>query len=201
MSLIAFHKLLAEQQLELVHLNDTYDLTEFVTHADADQLGSWLRTKGLAMDSEDSCRVWLLVPENGSQPLGYFTLSAHQVVRKDIVRKDRYYDPKNGGALGAFERHPASLLGKFALSSAVAGTPRMGSLLMYCAFAKFLFTNKHTAARYLVLHTQAERLSRYYRDRYGFQPVIHRDEGQPFMLYKTSQAIREALSELEMPDF
>ena len=90
-------------------------LTDYFETSDDDMLGAWLRNKGRVADSEGLATVWVLTGVDMTEVLGYFTLSAHTILKRDVNRPDRFYDPRNGAMVGAYERVPAVLLGKFAL--------------------------------------------------------------------------------------
>ncbi len=155
--------LLSKHGLELTQISAGHDLSSFSTLGDGDYHGTWLRRHALRADSEDLCRVWVVLPKNSNVPLGYFCLSSYSVLCDDVRRRDKYFDPKNGGTAGSYKMHPAVLLGKFALDASCAGKPPFGVLMMYGVFSCFLDSIRFSSARYLVLHTGDDALVQYYR--------------------------------------
>lgn len=131
-------------------------------------LGRWLEDKALGYQKEHLCRVHVMIDEKDSERLcGFFTLSAHQIITKGIVKKDRRDDSKNGSIAGSLEGHPSLLLGKFALDRDYQGKG-VSSVLMHFVYQTFLASLQYSGARYLVAEVREDALRKVYRNKFKF---------------------------------
>ncbi|MEZ0364308.1 GNAT family N-acetyltransferase [Mycobacterium sp. pUA109] len=92
--------------------------------------------------------------------LGYFTLSAHEIVATDLLRRL---------SRGMPERMPAVLLGKLALDRRLHGQG-LGGQLLFDAYLRVLAATRIVAARYLVVDAIDDAAVGFY-EHYGFSRV------------------------------
>ncbi|ANP28270.1 hypothetical protein DAD186_17200 [Dermabacter vaginalis] len=160
-------------------------------------LTDWLVDKALAYQEENLARVWVMCKETDpGVPIGYFTLASHAVVTKEIQKKHRRENQAHGNVTGALGSHPAQLLGKFALDESVQGEG-YGSLLMLEVYRRFMASQVHVGAKYLVLHIREPKLLRYYSSRFGFVASPPKDEGGDLRtMYKRASDIEAEIAQI-----
>ncbi|MCB4208998.1 hypothetical protein [Arthrobacter sp. UM1] len=164
----ALNRVLAEKGLQLRALDEDHCLEAFDCGQDP-RMTDWFCSTAHRWQQEDLCRVWVISPlDNESKPLGFFTLSAAQIIPAQVARSERAAHSANrpwANALqGAF---PALLLGKFALDQDVQGSG-LGAMLMLGAFAKHVQASDAAGIKFLILNVREERLVSYYCTEYGF---------------------------------
>lgn len=155
-------------------------------------MSSWFSSTAQKWQDEDMCAVWVLSPaSNESDALGFFTLSAHQIIPGNVARADKAADPNNRAWVNNLQHpYPAQLLGKFALDRSRHGTG-LGDILMLSVYAKHVEAADASGAKFLVLDAREESLVRHYRDRYGF--VRSGFAGEVAQMYRPTAVIREEL--------
>lgn len=149
----------------------------------------WFCGTALKWQREDMCAVWVLSPANNdTDALGFFTLSAHQIIPGNVRKDHKAVDPANKSWVNGLKNpYPAQLLGKFALDQSQQGK-RLGELLMFCAYAKHVEAADAAGAKFLVIDVQEAQLVAYYRDRFGFiQSGLAAEMAQ---LYRPTSTIR-----------
>ncbi|EQM81876.1 N-acetyltransferase [Microbacterium maritypicum] len=186
-----FAPFLAGKGLSLRRLDDEH-YTDFFDCGHDEAMSSWFCNTARNWQAEDMCAVWVLSPaDNESDPLGFFTLSAHQIIPGNIARNDKATDPENRRwANNLRQPYPAQLLGKFALDRSQHGKG-LGKMLMLSVYAKHLEAADAAGAKYLVLDAREDRLVRYYTDEYGF--VRSGFAGEVAQMYRPTAIIREEL--------
>lgn len=185
----ALDTFLASKGLALHPLSDDHMVEWFDCGRD-ERMTGWFTSKARQWHAEDMCRVWVLVKcESPGMPVGFFTLSSHQILPSNVEKNARSTDPSNRGWVNALhEPYPAQLLGKFALASDAQGQG-LGEVLMLCVYSKYLEAADVTGAKFLVLDAQEPGLVTYYDARFGFAHATQQD-GRTKM-YRPTSAIRQ----------
>lgn len=98
--------------------------------------------------------------ENGTKILGYYTISAHAVLREELSDEQTKGIPKH-------DRVPAYLIGRLARDLSVKGL-RVGELLLLNAFTRL--AGADASGRMVVVDPIDERARQFY-ERYGFTPL------------------------------
>lgn len=161
-------------------------------------MNTWFTRTALKWQREDMCVVWVLSPQsNPTDPLGFFTLSAHQINPSNVDKKSRATDPANRAWTNNLQQPlPAQLLGKFALDASQQGQG-LGALLMACAYSKHVEAAEVSGAKFLVVDVQEDDLVRYYESRFGF--VRSGLIGERAQMYRPTAAIREDVGNVLAP--
>ncbi len=184
---------------EFSHLDEDSFLDSFQTGPDADSLGKWLREKARVVHREDLARVWLMCPGGMTEPVGYFTLANHELICSSLGLRSKNLSYESTGGhktiVGSYERHPAQLLGKFALEESVRGRAGMSSILLAGVFSAYLESAKYSASRYLVLHARNTKLVQYYKS-LDFDVAPQDGVNGLRTCYMSTQTIKEAYSRL-----
>lgn len=189
---------LADKGLQLRRLDDDHYVHFFDCGRDED-MNQWFVTKAMKWQDEDMCAVWVLSPANDAETvLGFFTLSAHQIVPSNVDKKHRAASNVNKAWVNNLQQPlPAQLLGKFALDKEYQGKT-LGQILMACVYAKHVEAAEVAGAKFLVLDVQEDGLAAYYRTRFGFERSSR--AGEMAQMYRPTSVIREELGEvLESP--
>ncbi|MFC5280705.1 hypothetical protein ACFPGO_02295 [Arcanobacterium canis] len=162
----------------LSEISSEHFIDDFDCGYDENRLGLWLRKSAYEENQKHLSRVWILASgEQPGVPLGYFSLSEHQLLSNEVLKRQR-------DGISHNRSHPARLLGKFALDQRDQGKG-LGVILMAGVFRAYLEANKYSASRFLVLHTQHERLTEYYRQ-FGFVVVESNHASMETMILPTS---------------
>ena len=161
-------------------------------------MSKWFCETALKWQREDMCQVWVLSPaDNTSDALGFFTLSAHQIIPGNVAKDDKATDPDNKSWVNGLRHpYPAQLLGKFALDESQQGKG-LGELLMLCAYAKHVSAADVAGAKFLVLDVRDERLVSYYHESFSF--VRSSLVGDTAQMYRPTSAIRADLEAILAP--
>lgn len=181
-------------ELQLNRLNEDHYIDFFSCGRDP-SMDRWFTETASKWQAEDLCAVWVLSPaKNNSDPLGFFTLSAHQLTPANLNKNARTADSANKSWLNGLEQpFPAQLLGKFALGAEQQGSG-LSSVLMTCVYAKHMEASNAVGAKFLVLDIQNQMLLNYYQSRFGFQRSNR--PGSLIQLYRPTSIIREELQEI-----
>lgn len=184
---------LANKGLLLRRLDDDHMIAWFDCGRD-EQMNSWLYKHARKWQDEHLCQVWVLSStETPGDPIGFFTLSAHQVTPESVPTAHRTSARDNRAWVNNLQASfPASLLGKFALDAGFQGQG-FGEILMLCAYAQHLEAASHLGAKFLVLDAQHSNLAAYYETRFGFLHTS-RVEGHERMI-KSTIAVAAELAE------
>lgn len=184
---------LASWDLQLTRLDENHYLDYFECGHD-EAMDRWLSETARKWQDEDLCTVWILSKNSAPEtPLGFFTLSSHQIVSVNVGRKDKASGAGNREWVNALERpFPAQLLGKFALDADHQGKG-LGSMLMLGVYAKHEEVAAVAGAKFLLIDVQEPALVSYYTCKFGF---IQASGGSSMsQLYRSTQAIRNDLAE------
>lgn len=183
---------LNEAGLQLQRMNDEHFVSFFDCGRDA-AMDKWFRETALKWQREDMCAVWVLSPANsGTDPLGFFTLSAHQIIPSNVDKRHKAADAANRSWVNNLQQpFPAQLLGKFALDASQQGKG-LGQMLMLCAYAKHVEAADAAGAKFLVVDVQDDNLVAYYRD--SFQFVRSGLAGEMAQMYRPTAVIRQELA-------
>ncbi|MFC5370397.1 hypothetical protein [Arcanobacterium bovis] len=169
----------------LAQISDQHFLSDFDCKHDDNRLGEWLSKYAYDEDLKDLSRVWILAKEEQpGVPVGYFSLSDHQLLSSEVQKKYRT-------GISKTRAHPARLLGKFAVDYREQKS-NVSNILMAAVFLTYLNANEYSAARFLVLHTQKPRLVEYYQ-RFGFVKFESNYEGSSLLI--STENIKTYLSE------
>lgn len=187
-------KFLAGRSLQLRRLDDEHFINFFDCGRDAD-MNKWFCQTARKWQREDMCAVWVLSPaDNASDPLGFFTLSAHQIIPSNVDRGHKAVDASNKAWVNNVQRpFPAQLLGKFALDHIQQGKG-LGQILMTCVYAKHVEVADVAGAKFLVVDVQKDDLVNYYSERFGF--VRSGLVGERAQLYRPTSVIRQELDKV-----
>lgn len=155
-------------------------------------MSKWFCGTALRWQNEDMCAVWVLSPANNeSDALGFFTLSAHQIIPGNVDKSDKAAEPSNKAWVNNLQQpYPAQLLGKFALERSQQGSG-LGAVLMLCVYAKHVEVAEVSGAKFLVLDARGDKLVQYYRENYGF--VRSEFAGDLAQMYRPTAIIRAEL--------
>lgn len=161
-------RFLAEHDLQLRLLDDDHVIDWFDCGLDL-QMNDWLARTARRWQDENLCKAWILSNrDDPNSPLGFFTLSAHQIAPESVPKTSRAQARSNKAWVHNLTvPFPATLLGKFALDSAVQGK-NFGNVLMACVYVKHLEAASLSGSKFLVLDVQHDTLASYYRERFGF---------------------------------
>jgi GNAT superfamily N-acetyltransferase len=142
-----------------VFVCSTYDERFTVETFDCGQpnLSGWLTRHARTAQAKRTAQVFVRTEQGGITVLGYFTLSAHEIVAADLPRRL---------ARGMPERIPAVLLGKLALDRRLHGRG-LGGQLLFDAYQRVLAATRNVAARYLVVDAIDDKAVGFY-EHYGF---------------------------------
>ncbi len=172
----------------VVPLSDDHILDYFDCLHDDNRLGEWLQKHAKEYHSKDMCKIWMLIENDSDFPVGYFTLSSHQIGSDGFTKKQR-------SGFASSHPHPAQLLGKFALDKGVQGKG-LSAFLMYEVFRKYIAVCELTGSRFLVTQVRTPKLASFYAN-YGFQEIRKRDQGLTDMVIDT-ESVREKLRSIRL---
>ena len=156
---------------------------------------AWFCDKALKWQNEDMCAVWVLSPTRDADAvLGFFTLSAHQIIPGNVGKSHRASHEENKSWVNALQAPcPAQLLGKFAVAHSFQGQG-FGEVLMLCAYVKHLEAAEAVGAKFLVVDVREERLVSYYSERFGF--IRSGRDGEMAQMYRPTSVIREDVEQV-----
>lgn len=185
---------LADAGLALRLMDDEHYVDFFDCGRDP-KMDAWFGKTALKWQQEDMCSVWVLSPlDRRSDPLGFFTLSPHQIVPSNVAKSDRAVDPRNKPWVNGLQRgFPAHLLGKFALHMDEQGKG-LAQVLMTCVYSKHVEAAAVARSKFLVVDVQDERLVRYYRETFGF--ARSHQVGDLVQMYRPTSVIRQELASI-----
>lgn len=185
---------LAGKGLQLRRMDDNH-YVEFFDCGRDDNMTKWFCTLARKWQDEDMCAVWVASPlDNDAEALGFFTLSAHQIIPGNVVKGDKASHSVNRSWIhGLTHPYPAQLLGKFALDRSRQGTG-LGALMMLSVYAKHVEAADVSGAKFLVLDVRDDQLVAYYQRRYGF--VRSGLPGEMAQMYRPTSVIRRELREV-----
>lgn len=185
---------LADNGLQLRRLDDDHYVSFFDCGRD-EEMNQWFVMKAMKWQDEDLCAVWVLSPADDAETvLGFFTLSAHQIVPSNVDKRHRAASNINKPWVNNLQQSlPAQLLGKFALDKDYQGNT-FSSILMACVYAKHVEAADVAGAKFLVLDVQEDGLATYYRTRFGFEKSGR--AGEMVQMYRPTSVIREDLGEV-----
>lgn len=185
---------LADRRLQLRRLDDEHFVDFFDCGRDAD-MDKWFCQTAMKWQREDMCAVWVLSPaDNATDPLGFFTLSAHQVIPSNVDKSHKAVDASNKAWVNNLQQpFPAQLLGKFALDRSQQGKG-LGQILMTCVYAKHVEVADVAGVKFLVVDVQEDDLVTYYSEQFGF--VRSGLVGEMAQLYRPTSVIRQELDEV-----
>ncbi|MFT4201129.1 hypothetical protein [Gordonia sp. (in: high G+C Gram-positive bacteria)] len=193
-----FSAFLAGAGLQLRRMDDEHLVDFFDCGRDAG-MDKWFCQTAMKWQREDMCAVWVLSPaDNATDPLGFFTLSAHQVIPGNVDKCHRAADASNKSWVNNLRQpFPAQLLGKFALDGSQQGKG-LGAILMTCVYAKHVEAADVAGAKFLVVDVREDDLVTYYSERFGFERSGLIDEMA--QMYRPTWVVREDLNEaLKLP--
>ncbi|VDG75454.1 Uncharacterised protein [Actinobaculum suis] len=178
---------LSEKGLCLRLLDDEHMIDWFDCGRD-EKMNSWLSRHARKWQAERLCQVWILsYSETPGDPIGFFTLSAHQVAPAFVPKGHRADAGENKSWVNNLDTaFPASLLGKFALAAHAQGKG-LGNTLMLCVYAQHLRAAEYQGSKFLVLDVQNDSLAKYYQKRFGFM----RQKGSKRMIKSTETILAE----------
>ncbi|MDO5747722.1 MAG: hypothetical protein Q4P66_08730 [Actinomycetaceae bacterium] len=155
-------------------------------------MDAWLSKHAREWQAENLCQVWVLTNRNTpGDPIGFFTLSSHQVTPASIPKPHRAQVKSNKSWVNNLDQaFPATLLGKFALERNSQGQG-FGEVLMLCAYTQHLEAASHSSAKFLVLDVQNDSLAEYYSKRFGFFRALNWDG--PGRMIKATKTIETEL--------
>lgn len=184
---------LADAGLQLRRMDDEHVVMSFDCGRD-DAMDKWFCETALKWQREDMCAVWVLSPAtNATDPLGFFTLSAHQIIPGNVNKSHKSADASNKSWVNNLGcPFPAQLLGKFALDKSQQGR-MLGQMLMVCVYAKHIEAADAAGAKFLVSDVQEDDLVAYYRDQFKF--VRSGLVGEMAQMYRPTWVIREELEQ------
>lgn len=184
---------LANKGLLLRPLDDDHIIDWFDCGRD-EHMNSWLCKHARRWQDEHLCQVWVLSSaETPGEPIGFFTLSAHQVTPESVDISERTVIEDNQVWMDSLQvPFPASLLGKFALDVGFQGKG-YGTTLMLCVYAKHMEAASQLGAKFLVLDYQHGALATYYEEHFGFLHTSQ--EGNRGRMIKSTKAIAAELAE------
>lgn len=139
------------------HLSAHHDLEAFDSGSEA--LDTWLRRSARHAEAANTGRTFVWTEPGSRVVVGYFTLAAHLVRRRDV--------PKGVGH-GSPDAIPAVLLARLALHRSLQGQGLGGQLLLD-ALERAVDASARAAARLVVVDAIDDSAARFYR-RYGFRP-------------------------------
>lgn len=184
-----FEAYLNQHGLALRRMDEDHYVPFFDCGRDGD-MTRWFTNRALEWQREDMCAVWVLSRAGDpSTPIGFFTLSAHQIIPGNVRKNDKAVHLTNRGWVNALQNPiPAQLLGKFALDERRQGRG-LAPVLMLCAYVKHLAAAEAAGAKFLVVDVREDALVAYYERMYGFK----RSElsGEMAQMYRPTSAIRE----------
>lgn len=185
---------LADAGLQLRKMDDDHFVDFFDCGHDA-AMDKWFCETALKWQREDMCAVWVLSPlDQPADPLGFFTLSAHQIIPSNVNKAHKAADASNKSWVNNLQKaFPAQLLGKFALDGSQQGKG-LGQVLMLCVYAKHLEAADAAGAKFLVVDVQEDDLVSYYSERYGF--VRSGFAGEAAQMYRPTSVIRQELADI-----
>lgn len=154
-------------------------------------LTTWLNNHAHPFVRERLCNVWVLTHESNPEDVcGFFTLASHQILTKDVTKRDRTVSKENGNVVANMPALPTQLLGKFAIDVKYQGSG-MSALLMHYVYEQFLESARASAAKFLVLETNRTALVRYYQEKHGFTRSPSEEPGQLVRMYKRAADIEK----------
>lgn len=158
-------------------------------------MDKWFCQTAMKWQREDMCAVWVLSPaDKGADPLGFFTLSAHQVIPSNVDKSHKAAEASNRSWVNNLQQpFPAQLLGKFALDRSQQGKG-LGQILMTCVYAKHIEAADVSGAKFLVVDVRDDDLVTYYSERFGFVRSGRIDEIA--QMYRPTSVIRQELNEV-----
>lgn len=158
------------------------------------KMDTWFRETALKWQREDMCAVWVLSKvDDPGDPVGFFTLSAHQIIPSNVNKKDIAADETNRCWVNNLRQPlPAQLLGKFALDKSLQGKG-CGEVLMMCVYAKHVEAADAVGAKFLVIDVHQNELVDYYHKRFGFVRSSRADEMA--QMYRPTAVIRQELDD------
>ena len=184
---------LEEKGLQLRKMDDAHYVNFF--SCGQDLMDEWFCETALKWQREDMCAVWVLsASDDDANVLGFFTLSAHQIIPSNVHKTAKAADAANRPWINNLDHaFPAQLLGKFAIEESQQGTG-LASVLMYCVYAKHVAAADSAAAKFLVVDVQEHQLVSYYTKRFGFiQSELVVGHAQ---MYRPTSVIRQEVEEL-----
>lgn len=185
---------LADAGLQLRRMDDEHFVDFFDCGRDAG-MDKWFCQTAIKWQREDMCAVWVLSPaDNATDPLGFFTLSAHQIIPSNVDKRHKAADGSNKSWVNNLQQpFPAHLLGKFALDGSQQGKG-LGQILMTCVYAKHVEAADAAGVKFLVVDVQEGDLVTYYSERFGF--VRSGLVGETAQMYRPTSVIRQELDEV-----
>lgn len=137
------------------------------------QMDKWFRDRALSYVEESLAKVHVLrrAENDDGTVVGFFTLSATELQTQRIPKKSRFVSYHNSNITSNISKHPALLLGKFAVNDSYQ---RLGisSLLMLEVYKNFYHVGESIGAKFLLVELREEEdkknLSNYYRNEFGF---------------------------------
>ncbi|MGO2811549.1 MAG: hypothetical protein ACTIBG_08800 [Brevibacterium aurantiacum] len=182
-------------QFKCVPISEDHFLMDFDCGRGS-ELTDWLCSKALTYHNERLCTVWLLVTDDQKESVrGYFTLSSHTIMMKEVGKRHRVDESSNGNIVSSLPQLPASLLGKFAIDHSLHGRG-IGDLLMMNVFSKFVDAGRAAGSKYLVLEARERGLVDYYKSKFGFAESPNVDSDGLFRMYKRARDVEEDLEDL-----
>lgn len=193
----SYDAFIGAQGLRLDRLSEHHYL-EFFDCGRDEAMNAWLRDKAREWQAEELCVVWVLTQaDNPETPMGFFTLSSHQILPVNIDRRIKAVDSGNRSWVNALQQpFPAQLLGKFAIGVEFQGKG-LGEILMLGVYAKHVAAADAAGAKFLVIDVQEDRLVEYYRDRYDFYRSTK--SGAMAQMYRPTRIIRDELTQVLLP--
>lgn len=185
---------LANAGLQLRRMDDEHFVGFFDCGRDAG-MDKWFCETAIKWQREDMCVVWVLSPaDNATDPLGFFTLSAHQIIPSNVDKRFKAADGSNKAWVNNLQQpFPAHLLGKFALDCSQQGKG-LGEILMTCVYAKHVEAADAAGVKFLVVDVQEGDLVTYYSERFGF--VQSGLVGEMAQMYRPTSVVRQELDEV-----
>lgn len=182
---------LAAKGLQLRRLDGEHYVNFFECGRDED-MNQWFVERAMKWQDEDMCAVWVLSPaDDETAVMGFFTLSAHQIVPSNVHRHHKAASKSNKSWVNNLQQPlPAQLLGKFALGESYQGK-NLGHVLMACVYAKHVEAADAAGAKFLVLDVQEDGLVTYYSREFGFERSGR--AGETAQMYRPTSVIRKDL--------
>lgn len=137
-------------------LSDIHDLTTF--ESGEPSLDVWLRDHARTAEAKRTSRTF--VWRRGDRVLGYYSLTAHRLVREELPRRLAHGSPREV---------PAVLLGKLALDVSVQGKGE-GGVLLADALTRAYIATTAVAARFVVVDALHDKAASFY-EHYGFRRI------------------------------
>lgn len=185
---------LAAKELQLRRLDGDHYVNFFDCGRDED-MNEWFVERAMKWQGEDMCAVWVLSPaDDATTVLGFFTLSAHQILPSNVHRNHKAASNSNKSWVNNLQQPlPAQLLGKFALDRSHQGK-NLGQILMACVYAKHVEAAEVAGAKFLVLDVQDDGLVSYYKRNFGFERSGR--AGEMAQMYRPTSVVRADLAEV-----